>query len=208
MPTEKNIHRKGTDKVKHGYIEPYSEHLPTRDAVRAMLEIGVAEGASAEMWRRWYPDADIHLIDLFLAPPPHVGMKWCRDNGFVPYQLDQSEVLELGMQIRTKYEIIVDDGSHRADHQLISFKQLFWNNLRSGGVYAIEDCQCNKDKFYNGNGRVKDFTDTALATFKKFKETSTLINPYFSEAESRIFQEMIGRVEILADEKLILIWRK
>jgi hypothetical protein len=193
-----------TDKIEHGYIPHYAERLPAQ--CRYLLEIGVAKGASALMWREYYPDCDIHLLDLFMDSN-HVSTKWCRERFFVPHRGDQSDLNVLSA-IREQFEIIVDDGSHRADHQLISFKHLFFNNLVSGGVYAIEDCHCNKMDFYNGDGLVTKYEETALYLFKTLKESGELINPYFNGEEIEIYKSIIGRIEILENEKLILIWRK
>lgn len=193
-----------TDKNNHGYIPHYEKHLPQQ--CRYLLEIGAAKGASALMWREYYPDCDIHLLDLF-GDPNHVSVLWCRERFFVPHRGDQSDLNVLSA-ITEQFEIVIDDGSHRADHQLISFKHLFLINLVSGGVYAIEDCHCNTIEFYNGDGLVRSYEDTALHMFKTFQETGELINPYFQGSEIDIYKNLIDRVEILENEKLILIWRK
>lgn len=194
----------GTDKFTHGYLPHYEQHLPTD--CRSLLEIGAAKGASALMWREYYPDCDIHILDLFLNPE-FVSAKWCRERFFVPHKGDQSDLNVLS-SIKEQFQVIIDDGSHRADHQLLSFKHLFLNNLISGGVYAIEDCHCNKLPFYWGGGAVTMFDYTALAMFHKWKETGDIVNPYFNEGESEVFKSLINRVEIVEDDKLILIWRK
>lgn len=193
-----------TDKNEHGYIKHYDQYLPAQ--CRSLLEIGAAKGASALMWREFYPDCDIHLLDLFLNPD-FVSVKWCREHFFVPHQGDQGSLKVLA-SIDNQFQVIIDDGSHRADHQLISFKHLFFNNLVSGGLYAIEDCHCNKLPFYWGDGAVTMFEYTALHMFKVLKETGDLSNPYFNEGETEIFKTLIDKIEILEDEKLILIWRK
>jgi hypothetical protein len=157
------------------------------------------------MWREYYPDCDIHILDLFMDNN-HVSTNWCRKNFFVPHRGSQSDINVL-TAVKDQFEIIVDDGSHNAADQLISFKHIFLNNLLTKGVYAIEDCHCNKIPFYYSDF-VKSFEDTALNMFTVFRETGKLINPYFQGTEIEMFQNLIDRVEILADEKLILIWRK
>lgn len=193
-----------TDKLEHGYLPHYEQHLPT--TCRSLLEIGAAKGASAMMWREHYPDCDIHLLDLFLDAS-HVSVKWCREHFFVPHQGDQGSLKVLAA-IQEQFDVIIDDGSHRADHQLISFKHLFFNNLVSGGIYSIEDTHCNSLPFYWGDGAVTMFEYTALHMFKTLKETGELINPYFNGEEIEIYKSIIDRVEILEQDKLILIWRK
>jgi hypothetical protein len=193
-----------TDKLEHGYLPHYQQHLPAQ--CRSLLEIGAAKGFSALLWQEFYPDCDIHLLDLFLDAN-HVSVKWCREHFFVPHQGDQGSLKVLAA-IPDQFEVIIDDGSHRADHQLISFKHLFFNNLVSGGMYAIEDCHCNTLPFYWGDGAVTMFEYTALHMFKTLKETGELINPYFNEGETEIFKSLIDRIEIVENDKLILVWRK
>jgi hypothetical protein len=191
-----------TDKLEHGYLPHYQQYLPAQ--CRSLLEIGAAKGFSALMWQEFYPDCDIHLLDLFLDAN-HVSVKWCREHFIVPHQGDQGSLKALA-SIPGQFEVIIDDGSHRADHQLISFKHLFFNNLVSGGLYAIEDCHCNALPFYWGE--MVRYEDTPLFMFGHLKETGELINPYFTGEEIEIYKSIIDRVEILEQDKLILIWRK
>jgi hypothetical protein len=41
----------------------------------------------------------------------------------------------------SKYELIVDDGSHVNEWTVRSF-EIFWPRLSSGGIYIIEDMRC------------------------------------------------------------------
>ncbi len=59
--------RYGTDKVEHGFCAFYDEHLDaSRGRVRKVLEIGVFQGASLQMWRDYFPRATIHGLDTRL----------------------------------------------------------------------------------------------------------------------------------------------
>lgn len=206
MTREDNLIQLGriysTDKVSHGYLSEYAKYLP--EQVYSLLEIGAAKGASLQMWRDFFSDCDIHVIDLF-QDPDHVTVKWCREHLFQPHKGDQASLPFL-VNIRDQFQVILDDGSHRADHMLISFKHLFHNNLESGGVYAIEDCHLNHDPYYFA-GEVNRFEETPLWMFKHYKETGEIVNPYFNEGEQAMFKNLVSRVEMVANDKLILIWR-
>jgi len=193
-----------SDKKEHGYLPYYSQHLP--ETCRMMLEIGAAKGMSALIWDAFYnKEVDLHLLDLFLDEN-HVSTRWVRDHGWVPLMGDQSNITFLA-SIPYKYQVIIDDGSHRADHMLISFKALFMNNTVQGATYFIEDAHCNKNDFYWG-GFVKSFHDTPLNMFRHLKETGLIVNSYFNEGEAHVFQNLIKSVDIVADDKLIIIKRK
>lgn len=118
------------------YLPIYERYFsPYRGEAVRMLEIGVSGGGSLDLWRRYFgPDAIIFGIDVDPAsaavvfPPNQVRIGSQADPTFL------AEVIaELGQP-----DIILDDGSHVADHQRISFEVLF-PHLREGGIYMIED---------------------------------------------------------------------
>lgn len=116
-----------------------------------MLEIGVSQGGSLEMWRRYFgPEAIIFGIDINPAsatcvdPPNQVRIGSQADPQFL-----QAVIEEMGPP-----DIILDDGSHVAAHQTQSFRALF-PLLTDGGVYVIEDLQTSywSDTFQGGYQR-------------------------------------------------------
>lgn len=126
----------GTDKcsLKHDYLRHYeAAFAPYRGQRINFLEIGILGGSSLRMWEKFFSRARIVGIDI---------NKRCLD-----YKTKRTEV-EIGSQadlsfldeIATKYPptIVIDDGSHRADHVRITFEALF-PRLLPGGIYAIED---------------------------------------------------------------------
>ena len=58
---------------------------------------------------------------------------------------DQSnpDHLEMITGVVQNAKFIIDDGSHHPVHQLESFQYLFKNLLEPGGIYIIEDIECN-----------------------------------------------------------------
>lgn len=194
-----------SDIKEHGYIEPLSRHIP--NTCRAMLEIGIAQGYSAQIWTDFYgvDNTDLHYLDLF-ENPEFVSARWCRNRGIVPHIGSQASMATLSA-IKDQFDLVLDDGSHVAAHMLISFKHLFINNLKGGGTYIITDCHCNKDKFYWGEG-VANFEDTPIWMFKNYLETGKIENYLFREGEIEVFENLIKEVHIEADEKLIVIIKK
>jgi len=125
----------GTDKLEHGYIEFYEQHLPNNP--KKILEIGVKEGRSIQMWQKYFPEAEIHGLDLFMEfPVPSIpGIKFWKAN-----QCDW-EILEILR--REDFDVIIDDGSHNSRDQMMTFFGLF-----NGKHYFIEDLHCCDDPFY------------------------------------------------------------
>lgn len=131
-----------TDKLEHGYIPFYEAHLPKNP--KKLLEIGVLHGASIRMWLEYFPDTEIHALDLFEENPiPDIpGVIFHKGN-----QLDY-KILEV---LRNEdFDVIIEDCSHNSRDQLITFFSLF-----NGNPYFIEDLQCNDEDFY-GQGLPKE----------------------------------------------------
>jgi hypothetical protein len=146
------------------YFEAYDDVF---DALRArpirMLEIGVYQGASLEMWRRYlHPDSVIVGIDIdptcarFEAAERkvHVRIGSQADPVFLA-----AVVKEFG-----PFDVILDDGSHVCSHMIKSFDELFLAGLRDDGLYIAEDTHTNfwpeyRDQPYSFIDLCKDLVD-------------------------------------------------
>ena len=119
------------------YLPIYERHLSRYRGSRfRMLEIGVFGGGSLDMWREYFgPKSVLYGIDInpdckaldTVETPVRIGSQ--ADPAFL-----KSVVFEMG-----GIDVVLDDGSHRGEHQWKSFEILF-PLLREGGLYIIEDC--------------------------------------------------------------------
>lgn len=122
-----------TDKSSrfHNYLDFYQEQLPNQSFEGRLLEIGVMDGYSMEMWREYYPNAT-QIIGLDIMPKDHLlfpGVELLQINA-----TDIEAVRALG-----EFDIIIDDGSHMSLEQQQAFFWLYYNQLSHGGFYVIED---------------------------------------------------------------------
>lgn len=128
----------GTDKGVggHNYIPFYEQWLPKNP--KKILEIGVKEGRSIQMWLKYFPDTVVHGLDLFKefpVPFQHERVVWHQGN-----QCDW-QLLE---QLRKEdFDVVIDDGSHCSRDQLMTFFGLF-----NGKQYYIEDLHGTEDEFW------------------------------------------------------------
>ena len=126
------------DKWLH-YLPIYERHLSQfRGKPVRMLEIGVQNGGSMNMWRKWLgPEAQLWGIDIDpacaklngLAGQVRIGSQ--ADPAFLASVLD-----EMG-----GVDIVFDDGSHDQAHIHETFKVAF-PRLVDGGTYLVEDLHC------------------------------------------------------------------
>ena len=195
-----------TDKLQHGYLPFYQKYLPKN--ILSMLEIGVWHGASAKMFDEYYDHKpDIHLLDLFLEQG-NMTPREARHLEFIPHQGSQSDIGFLST-IKEQFDFIEEDGSHNSYDQIASFKHLFLNNLKSGGLWATEDLHCCTDKFYWGAiEEIKSVDDTMLGLAKKYIETGKIVSPFFNAGEREVFENIIDKMELCAEDKIVFIWKK
>ena len=148
----------GSDKcpaIGHLYTPEYHRLLePVRTSTRLLLEIGIGNarlmvplvgseykpGASQRMWRDYFPNAQIVGCDILRD----VLFSEERIQTFYVDQSDPSSLTSLVVNdMRAEQiDIIVDDGSHKKEHQCISFKTL-WPYVSTDGFYIIEDITSN-----------------------------------------------------------------
>jgi predicted O-methyltransferase YrrM len=133
-------HRFKTDKRsgRHDYAVIYERLLGARrnDPIK-LLEIGVYRGSSLRMWAEYFPQGEIHGVDIDESARQHAGERITIHIG----DAGRKEVLEpIVAQAGGYFDVIIDDGSHRYEHQYPSLMAL-WPHLAPGGVYAIEDLQ-------------------------------------------------------------------
>lgn len=136
----------GTDKCPpmQSFTPLYYELFKDMD-VKKLLEIGIGYpgtmqhmtdykiGASLFMWRDFFPKAQIYACDIREDT-------LINEDRIQSFQCDQSEEesLELLKEKIGEVDIIIDDGSHITEHQILSAKVLL-PMVRRGGYYVIED---------------------------------------------------------------------
>src|ERR1035437_10277184 len=136
-----------TDKLsKHNYTPIYFDMLKDRrESTKRVLEIGIgnedyaagglAIGASLRMWEEFFPNAEIIGFDF--DPKSMVN-----EGRILSVQCDQGSESSLKEAIAIvgegTFDLIVDDGSHMPDHQMLT-AQMLLPLLSPDGFYVIED---------------------------------------------------------------------
>ena len=128
------------------YGDIYDKHFAKfRDQPINILEIGVLKGGSMRMWEKYFPKANIFGIDI---DEECLQYQSDRTKIFIGDQADVSFLRNVKAKI-PRIDILIDDGSHRAKDQKITFDEMYYH-VRKPGVYLIEDIELNywpsKDK--------------------------------------------------------------
>lgn len=129
----------GTDKATlHGYCETYEQYLSRiRNAVTAVLEVGIAGGASLRMWHDYFPNATIYGID---HNPEYVKAFETDSRRIMAVQGEAGDgiVWNKFNHLLGTFDLVIDDGSHTTANMIRTFGFAF-PLLRSGGLYVVED---------------------------------------------------------------------
>lgn len=118
------------------FFEAYERHFARfRGRPVTICEIGVDEGGSLELWRRFFGEK-ARLVGIDTNPA-------CRARetpGTRIFIGDQGnpEFLEQVAAETGPFDIVIDDGSHAYEHQLTTFRTLF-PHIRADGLYTCED---------------------------------------------------------------------
>ena len=117
----------------------YDRHFADyRELPINILEIGVLKGGSMRLWEKYFPKANIYGIDIDEECQQYESD---RTKIFIGDQGDVSFLRNIKATI-PRIDIIIDDGSHRAKDQKITFEEMYYH-LSTPGVYLIEDIELN-----------------------------------------------------------------
>ncbi|HCB15031.1 MAG TPA: hypothetical protein DEP36_15905 [Gammaproteobacteria bacterium] len=174
----------------HNYTDIYEAYLARhRQSAITILEIGLGVtgpqwettivqgrntgGASVKMWHDYFPKARIVGIDV--NPCPYLDNDRIRT--FVADQgnpEDLQAIVEAAGGI--EFDVIIDDGSHRPDHQQVSFSVLF-KRLKAGGLYFIEDLLANGFGDHLSSRHANDSVRNTRSVLKHFQQTGNFLEP-------------------------------
>lgn len=135
--TDKGSRRFDAGAPSHNYAEVYSQLFHgRRQQVAAVLEVGIAKGASLRVWRDYFPNASIYGADI-------AAERLFDDERISCVQMDQTNPDEVRDGIRRigspRFDLIIDDGLHTFAANLALFRSAS-ESLAEDGVYVVEDC--------------------------------------------------------------------
>jgi O-antigen biosynthesis protein len=150
------------------YLNEYQRLFsPYRDDPIQLLEIGIQNGGSLEIWSKYFPKAnkivgcDINeRCKLLQYNDPRIRVVIGNANS----EECQTEILRDG----ASFNIILDDGSHKSSDIIRSFSHYF-PHISDNGVYVVEDLHCSYWQDYEG-GLFDPFS--AMSFFKRLADVT------------------------------------
>lgn len=166
------------DKVsRHKYHEIYPKIFEKyKNETINLFEIGVDEGKSLKVWKEYYPNCNVFGLDI---------QNEIVNENVTIYKGDQSNIDDLKSIIdkTPKCDIIIDDGSHIAEHQLKTFNFLFENLLKDGGTYIIEDVECS---YWNPSHMIYGYETGHLNIIDYFTKFNHQVNSDYNSIENNL----------------------
>lgn len=118
------------------YFDIYDRYLSKyRGQPVNILEIGVSHGGSIQLWKKYFGrQAHIYAMDV---NPECKKLEEANSTIFIGSQSDKQFLKEVRASL-PPLDIIIDDGGHMMDQQIISFEELY-DKVKEGGIYLVED---------------------------------------------------------------------
>lgn len=142
----------GADKSSafHNYTEIYAQYFAKfRNEPIKFMEIGIYKGSSVKLWEQYFPNAELHFIDITTKYIEYYSQ---RSHYHFVDQSDRKALQTLAQNILGGgFDVILDDGGHTMDGQITSFQVLF-PFVKSGGMYIIEDLHTSYWRSFGGKG--------------------------------------------------------
>ena len=170
--------------VFHGFIE---RQRPVR-----LLEIGVQNGGSLQIWSKYFPRGttivgiDIDPACAGFVTEPNVSI-WIGD---------ASDQVALDRMLGdAEFDVIIDDGSHRSDHVVATFNTCF-GRLSRGGLYVVEDLHCSYHSSHGGGFRL---AGSSMEWFKGLADTLNA-DHFEPDASAKLHAAELQRLRELGKE--------
>jgi GT2 family glycosyltransferase len=161
------------------YIREWDRLLASyQDKPIRLLEIGIQNGGSLEIWEKYFSNAE-KIIGCDIEPKcgqlRYESSKIAVVVGDANADSCQGDILKLS----PTFDVIIDDGSHKSSDIIRSFARYF-PYLNDGGIYIVEDLHCSYWAIFEGG------LYNPLSAISFFKRLTDIINfEHWRNNESR-----------------------
>jgi 23S rRNA U2552 (ribose-2'-O)-methylase RlmE/FtsJ len=207
MPTLESFFNQNTGPLIHKwvhYFDIYERHFARfKGKEIVMLEIGVSQGGSLQMWKHYFGDK-VKLYGIDINPE----CKQFEDEQVTIFIGSQSDRKFLRV-VRAKIppiDILIDDGGHTMKQQIVTFEELF-DHVKSDGVYICEDLLTSYYLKYGGGYKrrgtfieySKNFIDSINAWYANPRQLK--VNNFTRSVESLHYYNSMLVIEKRVQEK-------
>lgn len=158
------IKHNGKSSIKwSSYLNEYDKiFLELREKPLKILEIGVQNGGSLEIWCEYFNNAEV-VVGCDINPDCSILTYDDRRIKLVVGDANSDEIEDKIRNISEKFDLIVDDGSHKSSDIVKTFSR-YLPILADGGLFIVEDLHCSYWKEFGGG---LYYPYSSIAFFKK-----------------------------------------
>lgn len=193
MKTLLDLYKSHTGKVSDKwalYLREYDRlFAPYREQTISLLEIGIQNGGSLEIWSHYFPNAQ-KFVGCDINPD---CAKLAYEDPRISVIVGDATTAETQAQVlaqSTSFDLIIEDGSHTSSDIVKAFARYF-PALKTGGLFVAEDLHCSYWQDYEGG----IFHPYSSITF--FKHLADMVNHEHWGVEK-------SRTELIAGFKQVL----
>jgi len=186
------------------YFDVYDRHFSKyRDKEIVVLEIGVFQGGSLQMWKDYFgPKAKIYGIDI------NPKCKEFEEENIKIFTGSQSDRTFLKEVVRSMpaIDILIDDGGHSMQQQIVTYEELF-GHVKDNGVYLCEDIHTSYWIKYGGGFKRKgsfiEYTKNWIDSLNAYhsRQNALQVNRFTQSVDSIHYYDSMIVVEKKKREK-------
>ena len=185
------------NKYNH-YFDVYERHFNKYRGKKAtIVEIGVFQGGSLQMWRDYFGnEATIWGLDI----DPDCKKLEENDTHILIGSQEDPNFLNSILEKIGPIDILIDDGGHTQNQQIVSFEVLF-KHIKEDGVYLCEDVHTSYMNVYGGGHQRKgtyiEYTKNLIDKVNAHhsEESSLVVDDFTRSANSIHFYDSIVVIE-------------
>jgi 23S rRNA U2552 (ribose-2'-O)-methylase RlmE/FtsJ len=182
------------------YFDVYERYFSKfKNKKITIVEIGIYQGGSLQMWREYFgKEATIWGIDIdprcksLEEENTHIIIGSQEDPIFLRSILDKIGIID----------ILIDDGGHTQNQQIISFEELYKQVNPDGGIYLCEDVHTSYMNVYGGghkrNGSFIEYSKSIIDQ----------LNAYYSEQGSLVINDITRTTNSIHFYDSIVVFEK
>jgi hypothetical protein len=160
-----------------------------------VVELGVHEGQSINIWREFFKNAKIIGIDCNINAA-NIDNNERVDLVSITTGYNDDVELENFSSLHNDIDLFIDDGSHLMKDQQVTLGKLF-KSIKSGGIYVLEDLHTSVSVKEDKNSIFKSDKNTiTLDMLEHFNTTGKIKSDYLTYDECKYLEENIETCEI------------
>ena len=158
LPTLASLYENHVGKVSdkwRSYLTLYDRELSDlRCDVRSLLEIGVQNGGSLEIWAKYFPAIQC-IVGCDINPACRKLTYGDQRISVIVGDATNAQTKAFVLAAAAEFDLVFEDGSHFPADVIAAFLH-YWPHIRAGGAFVAEDLCCDYFPSHQGGIARKD----------------------------------------------------